>query len=66
MIFEIVKLPKDKPDSVRGYTDWSLGTDDYLVINQRPKLNEWYIDIFTAENARSIQKTTTKKRIILV
>lgn len=37
---------------------------EYTVIDERPKLNEPYINMFAVDHARSVQTHTEKRQII--
>jgi len=58
----VVLLPRINPDKVRATSDWSE-TDAYWVIDRRPKVGEWYIDMSVSEKERSIQKHETLRHL---
>lgn len=59
---KVVFLPRVDPDLVRSSSDWSE-TDAYWVIDRRPKVGEYYINLSVAEKERSIQKHDTLKAL---
>ena len=58
----LITLPRINPDMVRSSSDWSE-TDIYWVVDRRPKVGEYYIDIYVTEKERSIQKHSTLKQL---
>jgi len=61
-IEKVVLLPKNNPDKIRAVSDWSE-TDTYWVIDRRPKVGEYYINMYVTETERSIQVHHTLKQL---
>ena len=59
---KIVFLPKINPDLIRASSDWSE-TEAYWVIDRRPKVGEYYINLHVVERERSIQKHSTLRHL---
>lgn len=58
----LIELPRLNPDVVRSNSDWSE-TDLYWVIDRRPVVGEYYINIYVTEKERSIQKHNTVRQL---
>jgi|GEM_PF-6611233 hypothetical protein len=52
------------PTTVKAKQEVSIKGYNYTVIDQRPKLNEYYINMFAVDHARSVQTHTEKRHII--
>lgn len=49
-----VYLPKDNPEVMKASCTMSTDVDKYIVIDKRPKLNEYYINMFMVESSRAM------------
>lgn len=50
-------------DKIRASSDWS-DKYTYIVIDQRPKVGDWYINTFVSEKQRSVQRHTKMRTLL--
>jgi len=60
---QVVQLPKDNPEVMKASCIMPTEVDNYIVIDQRPKLNEYYINMFMVESSRAIFKHTHPRHL---